>query len=112
MTFIWTEISFLSLWYETAHNARKANLMQLIEEGRFEILTGGWVMTDEANVDLFGMVDQLVEGKGNSIDKRNLIINVIFENRSSMAPQLPQRDNQVIVVCRSFWPRRKLSLCA
>jgi hypothetical protein len=34
----------------------------LVDEGRFEILTGGWVMTDEANVHLFAMVDQLVEG--------------------------------------------------
>jgi alpha-mannosidase len=33
-----------------------------VEEGRFEILTGGWVMTDEANVHLYAMVDQLIEG--------------------------------------------------
>ena len=62
MTFIWTEISFLSMWWEYAHTIRKKNLKKLIDEGRFEILTGGWVMTDEANVDLFAMVDQLVEG--------------------------------------------------
>ena len=62
MTFVWTEISFLSLWYESAHDARKAKFHDLIEEGRFEILTGGWIMTDEANVHIFGMVDQLIEG--------------------------------------------------
>ena len=43
MTFVWTEMSFLSMWFETAHEARKANFRALIEEGRFEILTGGWV---------------------------------------------------------------------
>jgi alpha-mannosidase len=62
MTFVWTEISFLSMWYSGAHDARRANFHQLIEEGRFEILTGGWVMTDEANVNIYGMVDQLIEG--------------------------------------------------
>ena len=41
---------------------RRQNLKNLISEGRFEILTGGWVMTDEANVNLFAMVDQMVEG--------------------------------------------------
>lgn len=61
-TFIWSEISFLSKWYESAHDARKANLIQLLEEKRFEIVTGGWVMTDEANVDVFSMVHQLTEG--------------------------------------------------
>jgi len=62
LTFVWAEISYLSLWYETAKDARRANFAQLVEEGRFEIATGGWIMTDEANVELFGMVDQLVEG--------------------------------------------------
>ena len=62
MTFIWTEISFLSLWWDSAHPIQRKNLQKLVNEGRFEILTGGWVMTDEANVDLYAMVDQLVEG--------------------------------------------------
>ena len=43
MTFVWTEMSFLSMWFETAHEARKANFRALVNEGRFEILTGGWV---------------------------------------------------------------------
>jgi len=41
---------------------QREGLKKLVDEGRFEILTGGWVMTDEANVHLFAMVDQLIEG--------------------------------------------------
>ena len=35
MTFIWTEISFLSIWYETAHDARKANLQVLLIQRQY-----------------------------------------------------------------------------
>ncbi|CAB4057632.1 MAN2C1 [Lepeophtheirus salmonis] len=62
MTFIWTEISFLHMWWESASQIRKENLKRLVKEGRFEIATGGWVMTDEANVHIYSMVDQLIEG--------------------------------------------------
>ncbi|KAG5673606.1 hypothetical protein PVAND_003637 [Polypedilum vanderplanki] len=62
MTFIWSEISFLNLWWEQAHPSRQRALKKLVEEGRLEITTGGWVMTDEANVHLFAMLDQLIEG--------------------------------------------------
>ena len=62
MTFVWTEMQFLAMWWSEAHPGRRRNLQHLIQEGRFEVLTGGWVMTDEANVNLFAMVDQLVEG--------------------------------------------------
>ena len=96
MTFVWTEIAFLSMWYNEvrkyriqvrffldslsfkfsinpdenyipklyfqARSHRRDNLKTLIQEGRFEVLTGGWVMTDEANVHMYAMVDQMIEG--------------------------------------------------
>uniref|UniRef100_A0A1B0BKC5 Alpha-mannosidase n=1 Tax=Glossina palpalis gambiensis TaxID=67801 RepID=A0A1B0BKC5_9MUSC len=62
MTFIWSEISFLQLWWDQAHPTKQRALKRLINSGRFEITTGGWVMTDEANVHLYAMLDQLIEG--------------------------------------------------
>lgn len=62
MTFIWSEISFLQMWWDQAHPTKQRALKQLVDQGRFEITTGGWVMTDEANVHVYAMVDQLIEG--------------------------------------------------
>jgi len=62
MTFIWSEASYLWMWWEIADSESRARLRNLLETGRLEITTGGWVMTDEANVDFYSMVDQLVEG--------------------------------------------------
>jgi alpha-mannosidase len=62
MKFIWSEISFLNLWWEQAKPAEKQILKKLIDEGRLEITTGGWVMTDEANSHIYAMLDQLIEG--------------------------------------------------
>lgn len=63
LTFIWSEVSFLSAWWESAHPSKQRALQKLVKEGRVEITTGGWVMTDEANSHIFAMVDQLIEGK-------------------------------------------------
>lgn len=49
MSFIWSEISFLNLWWEQAHPSRQRAFKKLVEEGRLEITTGGWVMTDEVS---------------------------------------------------------------
>lgn len=62
MKFIWTEISFLDLWWQQATSDQQAAFKHLVTEGRIEIMTGGWVMTDEANVHFHAMLDQLIEG--------------------------------------------------
>lgn len=62
MTFIWSEASYMFMWWEEADTEARNKLRVLLDSGRLEITTGGWVMTDEANVDFFSMVDQLVEG--------------------------------------------------
>uniref|UniRef100_A0A674PQ10 Alpha-mannosidase n=1 Tax=Takifugu rubripes TaxID=31033 RepID=A0A674PQ10_TAKRU len=60
--FIWSEISFFAKWWETADTYKQEAARKLILGGQLEIVTGGWVMTDEANVHYFAMLDQLIEG--------------------------------------------------
>ena len=46
--FIWAETSYLSLWWQQASNEMKDKMRKLIVETKqLEIVTGGWVMTDE-----------------------------------------------------------------
>lgn len=45
MTFAWSEVSFLSKWWDEASYPQKETLKRLVKEGRFEILTGGILFT-------------------------------------------------------------------
>ncbi|XP_036400375.1 alpha-mannosidase 2x isoform X2 [Megalops cyprinoides] len=60
--FIWSEISFFSKWWESVDIHKQEAMRKLILGGQLEMVTGGWVMTDEANVHYFAMIDQLIEG--------------------------------------------------
>ncbi|XP_043769698.1 alpha-mannosidase 2 [Cervus elaphus] len=60
--FIWSEISYLWKWWETIDIQKKDAVKSLLENGQFEIVTGGWVMPDEAGAHYFAIIDQLIEG--------------------------------------------------
>lgn len=62
MKFIWSEISFLSKWWDIIDVPKKDAVKSLLQSGQFEIVTGGWVMPDEANPHYFALIDQLIEG--------------------------------------------------
>ncbi|XP_013400341.1 alpha-mannosidase 2x [Lingula anatina] len=62
MTFIYAELSFFAPWFERISPEKQAKVKQYVKEGRLEIVTGGWVMTDEASAHYFSMIDQMIEG--------------------------------------------------
>ena len=59
--FVWAETIFLDMWFndEQVSDERKSNFRKLLKNGQIEILTGGWVMTEEAPSHYFAMIDQL-----------------------------------------------------
>lgn len=62
MRFIYAEMSFFELWWSRLGAPVKDAVRKLLSDGSLEIVTGGWVMTDEANAHYYSIVMQLFEG--------------------------------------------------
>lgn len=83
--FIWAEVSFLSLWWNEVSDIKRTKFKEyvflkiilewnnfrnlyrffsgrLVDSGQIEIVTGGWVMTDEANSHYYSIIQQLTHG--------------------------------------------------
>jgi alpha-mannosidase II len=60
--FIWAEISFFALWWTEQTSETQFKCKQLVKDGQLEIVTGGWVMNDEANTFYYAMIEQMILG--------------------------------------------------
>ncbi|XP_050690604.1 alpha-mannosidase 2x-like [Eriocheir sinensis] len=60
--FIWAEISYLSMWWDQQTETTRNAVRRLLERGQLEVVTGGWVMSDEANTHYFALLEQMLEG--------------------------------------------------
>ncbi|XP_078101456.1 alpha-mannosidase 2-like [Sander vitreus] len=59
---IWAEISYFSKWWNDIDEQKRETVKSLVGAGQLEMVTGGWVMADEANSHYFALLDQLMEG--------------------------------------------------
>ncbi|KAI6170764.1 Glycoside hydrolase and Glycosyl hydrolases 38 domain containing protein [Aphelenchoides bicaudatus] len=62
MKFIYAEMSFFELWWSKINEDQKEKTRGFLRSGQLEIVTGGWVMTDEANARSFSIVMEMIEG--------------------------------------------------
>uniref|UniRef100_A0A0N4ZW48 Alpha-mann_mid domain-containing protein n=1 Tax=Parastrongyloides trichosuri TaxID=131310 RepID=A0A0N4ZW48_PARTI len=62
MKFVYVEMSFFELFYSTLNVQQRENVKKLLKENKLEIITGGWVMSDEANSHFVSQIIELFEG--------------------------------------------------
>lgn len=59
---IWAEISYFATWWSELDQQTRSTVKRLVGAGQLELVTGGWVMPDEANTHYYALLDQLMEG--------------------------------------------------
>ncbi len=60
--FTYAEVSFFALWWNEQELDNRKKVLNLLESGQLEILSGGWVMNDEANPYYWAIVEQMITG--------------------------------------------------
>ncbi|KAI6220621.1 Alpha-mannosidase [Aphelenchoides fujianensis] len=61
--FIWSEMSYLHLWFHKTDESMKEKLLNILHNGQLELCGGAWVMTDEATPYFWATIDNIVEGQ-------------------------------------------------
>ncbi|RWS22582.1 hypothetical protein B4U80_10284, partial [Leptotrombidium deliense] len=60
--FIYVETAFFWKWWQEQNNATKQSVIDLVKQGRFEFISGGWCMNDEAAAHYNAIIDQMTLG--------------------------------------------------
>ncbi|CAG0885153.1 unnamed protein product [Cyprideis torosa] len=60
--FTLAEVTYIQMFWELASPAMRETFVELVKSGKVDVVTGGWVMTDEACTTTFAILDQLTEG--------------------------------------------------
>ncbi|CAG2116750.1 unnamed protein product, partial [Medioppia subpectinata] len=60
--FIYVETSFFWMWWREQDEDYRHQVRKLVNEGRLEFISGGWVMHDEANTHYQSIIDQMTWG--------------------------------------------------
>ncbi|KAI1714924.1 alpha mannosidase middle domain-containing protein [Ditylenchus destructor] len=62
MSFIYAEMSFFEMWWSELNDETREKVKRLLKNGQLEIVSGGWVMTDEANAHYYATIMEMIEG--------------------------------------------------
>jgi len=60
--FIFVESAFFKMWWDHQDSETKDFVKQLVNEGRFEFISGGWSQNDEAAAHYLSIIDQMTLG--------------------------------------------------
>ena len=60
--FTHAEILFFKMWWDIQKDDVKANFRQLVKDGRWEFVNGGWVASDEACPSFQDMIENFRTG--------------------------------------------------
>uniref|UniRef100_A0A1I8EJE9 Alpha-mannosidase n=1 Tax=Wuchereria bancrofti TaxID=6293 RepID=A0A1I8EJE9_WUCBA len=80
MRFMWCEIVFLERWWTVQNESVKSLTRKLIKNKQLEIVSGSWVMTDEATTYFPSIVDNIIEGQQYVNNELNVQAEVMWSN--------------------------------
>jgi len=60
--FIYAEVVYFSKWWKMQNESIRDIFRDLVQNGRFEFINGGWCVHDEASTNYLDIIDQMSLG--------------------------------------------------